>query len=168
MVHGPCDLVDDPEKSFSTSRSSQEVPLYIRTLSTCTADILTYPDMEGDHINSPSTCSPSEDGDHRRSIDIAESKPHPNLWFDDGSLVIQASSVRYRVHRTIVCKHSSIFRDMVAMPQPGGTSDDENTFDGCPLVRLSDSPDDLSVLLEAIYSNPEYVQQLCMTDWCSF
>ncbi|KAF8184218.1 hypothetical protein BJ912DRAFT_1043786 [Pholiota molesta] len=116
--------------------------------------------MEGDHVNSRSTCSPSEDGDKCRSIDIAESKPHPDLWFDDGLLVIQASSVRYRVHRTILCKHSSIFRDMVAMPQPGGPSDDENTFEGCPLVRLPDSPDDLSALLEAIYGYPDFFREL--------
>jgi hypothetical protein len=90
------------------------------------------------------------------SIDIAESKPHPNLWFDDGSLVIQASTVRYRVHRTILCRHSAIFRDMVAMPQQDGPSNSEHTFDGCPLVRMMDSPDDLTMLLEAIY-NPEYV-----------
>ncbi|KAF8184221.1 hypothetical protein BJ912DRAFT_975418 [Pholiota molesta] len=64
-------------------------------------------------------------------------KPHPNLWFDDGSLVIQASTVRYRVHRTIL----------------------EHTFDGCPLVRMMDSPHDLTMLLEAIY-NPDYFHEL--------
>lgn len=124
--------------------------------------------MEGDHASArfegivpPSNNFPSENeqlNDHPRLIDIVESKPHPKLWFDDGSLVIQASSVRYRIHRTIVCQHSAIFRDMMAMPQPDdGSLDNENTFDGCPLVKLEDSSDDLSMLLEALY-NLEYVQ----------
>ncbi|KAF8184225.1 hypothetical protein BJ912DRAFT_975426 [Pholiota molesta] len=110
--------------------------------------------MPGDHslarfVISP---SPSEDGqldDHRRLIDIVESKPHPKLWFEDGSLVIQASSTRYRIHRTIVCQHSAIFRDMMALPQPGRVLDNENTFDGY----------DLSALLEALY-NLDYFQEL--------
>ncbi|KAF9476198.1 hypothetical protein BDN70DRAFT_187299 [Pholiota conissans] len=57
-------------------------------------------------------------------IDINDSKPHPALWFDDGSLVIQASSVSYRIHRSVICKQSTVFADMVTSPQPGGSSGD--------------------------------------------
>ncbi|KAF8184217.1 hypothetical protein BJ912DRAFT_975411 [Pholiota molesta] len=123
--------------------------------------------MEGDHASAkfeasilPSNKFPSEKNDHPRLMNIIESKPHPKLWFDDGSLVIQASSIRYRIHRTIICQHSAIFRDMMAMPQPNDESlDNENTFDGCPVVKLEDNSDELSMLLEALY-NLDYVQEL--------
>ncbi|KAF8187700.1 hypothetical protein BJ912DRAFT_969265 [Pholiota molesta] len=123
--------------------------------------------MEGDHASAkfegsilPSNKSPYEENDHPRLMNIIESKPHPKLWFDDGSLVIQATSIRYRIHRTIICQHSAIFRDMMAMPQPNdGSLDNENTFDGCPVVKLEDNSDELSMLLEALY-NLDYVQEL--------
>jgi hypothetical protein len=46
----------------------------------------------------------------------------------------------------------------MAMPQPNdGSLNNENTFDACPVVKLEDNSDELSVLLEALY-NLEYVQ----------
>jgi hypothetical protein len=126
-------------KLFDQAFSFREV------LQNCFVSIVVYLDMEGDHASAkfegsilPPKNYPSEKNDHPRLMNIIESKPHPNgqphpkLWFDDGSLVIQASSIRYRIHRTIICQHSAIFRDMMAMPQPNdGSSNNENTFDAC-------------------------------------
>ncbi|KAF8959166.1 hypothetical protein BDZ97DRAFT_1839242 [Flammula alnicola] len=85
---------------------------------------------------------------------------HPDLWFDDGSLVLQASNVGFRVHRTILCKLSEVFRDMMMIPQAPG--EDSDTFEGCPLVKLPDDVTDLTQLLKSIYE-PTYFDDLSST-----
>ncbi|KAJ7611822.1 hypothetical protein FB45DRAFT_941104, partial [Roridomyces roridus] len=72
---------------------------------------------------------------------------HAELWFDDGSIVIQAENTQFRVHRSILAARSLIFRDMFSFPQPL----DAELVEGCPLARLHDSAAELSVFLRAIF-----------------
>ncbi|KAJ6519047.1 hypothetical protein C8R45DRAFT_885299 [Mycena sanguinolenta] len=76
------------------------------------------------------------------------------LWFSDGSVVLQAQTTQFRVHLGVLPKHSSIFRDMQALPQPP----DEPTFEGCPIVRLLDDPTDLEYVLNTLY-DPAFLAQ---------
>jgi len=57
----------------------------------------------------------------------------------------------------VLSKHSEVFRDMLRIPQP--PSGEQEQFDGCPLVELSDGVDDVRHMLSALYDggNPEYV-----------
>jgi len=69
------------------------------------------------------------------------------LWLDDGSVVIQAELTQFRVHRTVLSRHSQVFRNMFSVPQPVY----EDNIEGCPIVHLSDSAQDVSHLLSALY-----------------
>ncbi|KAJ7250525.1 hypothetical protein B0H12DRAFT_1324257 [Mycena haematopus] len=69
------------------------------------------------------------------------------LWHRDGSIVLQATNTQFRVHWSVLALHSSIFRDMEGLPQPP----DQPTVDGCPILELSDDPEDLEYLLKALY-----------------
>ena len=73
------------------------------------------------------------------------------IWFDDGSVVIQAELTQFRVHRSMLSRHSSVFRDMFSVPQPPG--DQESAVEGCSIVHLSDSPQDWENLLTLMYDN---------------
>ncbi|KAJ6606001.1 hypothetical protein DFH09DRAFT_56 [Mycena vulgaris] len=73
----------------------------------------------------------------------------PSVWFEDGTLIIEAGSVLHRVSRSILAARSSVFKDMLSLPQPP----DAETSHGCPIVRLHDSPDDISVFLRAIFDS---------------
>lgn len=79
---------------------------------------------------------------------------HPELWFSDGSVVLKAEKVIFRVHMSILSRHSVFFRDMFSLPQPPSQNDD--TMDGCPLISLQDSPDDLASLLIALYDGTTF------------
>ncbi|KAJ7494265.1 hypothetical protein B0H11DRAFT_930315 [Mycena galericulata] len=88
----------------------------------------------------------------------AEPKAEPHqpqrieeLWFEDGSIILQAGTSQFRVHRSILAARSHVFRDMLSFPQPPDTE----LVDGCPLVLLPDSAADVTVFLKAIYE-PEY------------
>ena len=70
------------------------------------------------------------------------------VWYDDGSVVLQAECKQFRVHRTLLCQNSTIFTDMFSIPQP---SPEESLVEGCPLVRLSDSAEEVETVLRALY-----------------
>ncbi|KAF8148257.1 hypothetical protein B0H34DRAFT_737573 [Crassisporium funariophilum] len=73
-----------------------------------------------------------------------------DLWFEDGSIVIQASRCLFRVHRTILASQSEIFNDMMGLPT---TSEDTagSTYEGVPLVVIPDNDEDFADLMTAIY-----------------
>lgn len=75
----------------------------------------------------------------------------PDLWFDDGSVVLHVEDTQFRVHRTMLSKHSVIFRDMFAVPQPPA-SDEEEMVEGCPVVLLPDSAQDWTIVLKVLYN----------------
>ncbi|KAJ7435943.1 hypothetical protein FB451DRAFT_1153424 [Mycena latifolia] len=86
-------------------------------------------------------------------VDTAPSTPQrdPELWFEDGNLVLQAGNSQFRVYRGILAARSPIFQDMLSFPQPP----DSEMVDGCPLVRLPDAENEVSEFLKAIFI-PEY------------
>ncbi|KII84010.1 hypothetical protein PLICRDRAFT_118796 [Plicaturopsis crispa FD-325 SS-3] len=69
------------------------------------------------------------------------------VWFDDGSIVLQAENTRFRVHRTVMALNSPIFEDMLNIGQSRG----EESVEDCPLVVLHDSAKDLETVLRALY-----------------
>ncbi|KAI0091055.1 hypothetical protein BDY19DRAFT_679462 [Irpex rosettiformis] len=74
---------------------------------------------------------------------------HPDLWYEDGTVVIVAENTGFRVYRGLLVNHSSIFHDMFLLPQPASSLND--TFEGCPVVRLADdSAEEVTILLSII------------------
>lgn len=70
-----------------------------------------------------------------------------DLWFDDGSVVLKVQTTLYRVHRSTLTSHSTVFKDMFGLPQPAG----EHAIEGCPIIDMPDKATDFSLLLKAIY-----------------
>lgn len=71
---------------------------------------------------------------------------HSELWFKDGSMVLQAENTWFKVHQGILSVSSTVFSDMFLAPQPAG----ELLVEGCPIVHLSDTAKDIKIMLEAI------------------
>jgi hypothetical protein len=71
-----------------------------------------------------------------------------DLWFDDGSVVLYAETVGFRVHRSLLSKHCNVFKDMFDIGQPAPT---DQIIEGCLVIQLHDSPDDLRRFLRLIY-----------------
>ena len=75
------------------------------------------------------------------------------VWFEDGNIVVIAQNVAFRFHKSVVSIHSSVFRDLFSIPRPSPTGEEvDETFDGCPVVRVSDTSYDFRELIRAIYS----------------
>ena len=76
------------------------------------------------------------------------------LWFNDGSVVVVAESTGFRVHSSLLSRHSTVFRDLFSLPQPIHAAEH---VDGCPAVRVSDDAEDMAYFLRAIYDGRQYV-----------
>ncbi|KAJ7749936.1 hypothetical protein B0H16DRAFT_1318922 [Mycena metata] len=75
------------------------------------------------------------------------------LWFKDGTLVIQAGSLSFRVYSGLLAETSPIFHDMLQVPQPEAG----DLVEGCPVVRLSDNEQDVRCFLKAIFDYDFFV-----------
>lgn len=81
----------------------------------------------------------------------------------DGNIVIAAVETSetktvthaFRVHQSLLSKHSTVFRDMFTLPQ----SLDVEQYEGVPVVKLPDRYRDVKGLLRMFY-DPGYVFRL--------
>lgn len=85
--------------------------------------------------------------DTEESIPQVPLTKEKDLWFTDATLVLQAEDCLFRVFPGILAAKSPVFHDMLAFPQP----ENGEKIDGCPLVRLSDSADDMTFFLKSIF-----------------
>jgi hypothetical protein len=98
-------------------------------------------------------------GDTLFSSDLPEPfVKHADLWFCDGSVILQADSILFRVHKSQLSRRSVIFSDMFTLPQPAVTTTHatlaDESYEGCPIVKLHDSAEDVANLLLALYDGP--------------
>jgi len=102
------------------------------------------------------------DSDHAQ-----ENVRHTDLWFSDGSVILKAENTLFRVHISQLSRHSAFFRDLFSLPQPPhcnrtrSLSDsssitvlDGTHLEGCPVVYLHDTAEDVGNLLAALYDGP--------------
>src|SRR6202034_3632094 len=78
---------------------------------------------------------PSGDSD----ASISNSTRHSEFWFNDGSIVLNADTTLFRVHRTTLSAHSPVFSDMFGIPQPP----EQCAIEGCMVVHLPDAAADV-------------------------
>ena len=73
-----------------------------------------------------------------------------DLWFDDGNLILKAETSLFRIYAGFLAAKSSVFRDMVSFPLP---EEGNATLEGCPVVCVYDTPNDLTHFLRAIFDS---------------
>jgi hypothetical protein len=83
----------------------------------------------------------------RQRLEVVEDVTRSDIWYDDGSVILQAETTQFRVHWGVLSEHSTFFRDMRGLPQPP----DQPSIEGCPIVELYDSFTDVKHLLDALY-----------------
>ncbi|KAI0321607.1 hypothetical protein OF83DRAFT_1050985, partial [Amylostereum chailletii] len=76
-----------------------------------------------------------------------DTTPHPDFWFQDGSIILMCDPFGFRLHPSILSLHSTVFRDMFSVGSPSG----DETYDGCTVLRLQDDADDMYQTLKMLY-----------------
>ncbi|CDO70332.1 hypothetical protein BN946_scf184843.g21 [Trametes cinnabarina] len=78
---------------------------------------------------------------------------HARYWLDDGSLVVRAQNDIYKVHRTLLDRHSKVLATLG--PSTEGPDESKKTVDGLVVMHIPDElevrSEDFEALLEHIY-----------------
>ncbi|KAJ6575871.1 hypothetical protein B0H10DRAFT_1788019 [Mycena sp. CBHHK59/15] len=87
----------------------------------------------------------------------AELRRVSDLWFADGSLIVQAEDTIFCVSRSILAARSSVFHDMLSFSEAASDSANEVTIGGLPMVHLHDSALDVEFFLRAIFDSSYFM-----------
>ena len=82
------------------------------------------------------------------------------FWLEDGNIILIACDVGFRIYRGLLAAQSTVFADMFSCPN--STADEY--YDDCPVVRLSDSPEDLRYFLRVLVPSAHRMYVLSHTD----
>ncbi|KAI0792237.1 hypothetical protein C8Q75DRAFT_755086 [Abortiporus biennis] len=76
-----------------------------------------------------------------------------DIWYPDGSIVLVAENIGFRVHISILASQCETFSNM-QMDSSAQPKEDEEVekLDECPILRLQDKAEDLKHFLKAIYN----------------
>lgn len=82
--------------------------------------------------------------DDERPLDrggAGSGNPSEKYWFEDGNIVLRVEDTLFRVHRGMLSRHSTVFSDMFALPQPEMEKvkvkeEGESLVEGCSVVGL--------------------------------
>lgn len=87
-------------------------------------------------------------------------QPHPDFWHPDGSVVVEIENTKFKLHRSMLQKHSVYFTSLFqkrGMPSHGGRAylevevDERSPNAGIPVYRVSETTaDDFAALLTVI------------------
>ncbi|OJT07813.1 hypothetical protein TRAPUB_1296 [Trametes pubescens] len=85
-----------------------------------------------------------------------------DFWFADGSIVVIAEGVGFRVHMSLLSRHSPVFRDIFAIIQPtqGKELGGGGSHQGVPVVHVTDSAHGMHCLLHAMYDSRRYLTDM--------
>ncbi|KAJ7668681.1 hypothetical protein DFH06DRAFT_982295 [Mycena polygramma] len=81
----------------------------------------------------------------------AEPERSTELWFHDGSVVLQAENTQFRVHWSVLSIRSPVFRDHAqTLCEPPEC----DIVDGCPCIIPGPATPDVAIILRALYLAP--------------
>ncbi|KAH9886911.1 hypothetical protein C8Q73DRAFT_657461 [Cubamyces lactineus] len=95
------------------------------------------------------TYDAATDGDEQRPTGLSvfvQLVRDEEFWYEDGTIDLVAGNVIFRVYKGVLAEHSAVFKDMFSLPQPPS----ESSSSQCPVVYLSDSPEDLRHVLRVL------------------
>ena len=101
----------------------------------------------------PSTPGGSTRHADQRTDDGQDFERDGEFWFDDGTVILVASDVEFRFYKGLLASVSPVFKQLFADSRVVRTvpMDQEQTF-SCPVVHVSDSPEDLRYVLRTCSS----------------
>ncbi|KAG8885979.1 hypothetical protein FRB97_008517 [Tulasnella sp. 331] len=88
----------------------------------------------------------------------------PNFYLSDGTICLAVEQTIFKVHQSILARHSTVFRDMFNIPPPPNDGDDTNKLEGSLVIKLDDASADVRVLFGLMYDTPPIEVPLAMLE----
>ncbi|KAF9529372.1 hypothetical protein CPB83DRAFT_852555 [Crepidotus variabilis] len=110
----------------------------------------------------PPTKRPRVETDEEMSDDSSDSEESlpehsSKFWLEDGNIVLQVEQTLFRVHGSMLARHSEVFKDMFSIPQP--SKPQGAMVENCPVIHLSDAAEDVEEILSIFYDNMKAVDR---------
>jgi hypothetical protein len=86
-----------------------------------------------------------------------KSARHPSFWLDDGSLVLEVEAVMFKLHRTLLTRHSPFILSLESVKFRNGSTNASSASDSleCDYIQIDParkvSALDLEALLQHFY-----------------
>ena len=116
---------------------------------------------------SPSTTSEhstTTDGETRR----AEYERDKDFWFQDGSVILVAGGIGFKLYGGVLSSYSPVFKEMLLSLRPfaAALNEDNCTNPSISVIPLNDNPRQLKEVLRVLHpgsmhSAPKYVRTYC-------
>ncbi|KZT07972.1 uncharacterized protein LAESUDRAFT_758101 [Laetiporus sulphureus 93-53] len=81
-----------------------------------------------------------------RHVGNSDYKRDKELWYEDGSIILTARGIGFRVYKGLLAAQSVVFRSLFNDTQP----EEFDPVDGCPIIHFSEHPDEFRHLLCAL------------------
>ncbi len=103
--------------------------------------------------------------DAQHDVSLKTPGPHNFLWYPDGNVVLATDSFLFKVHKSLLSQHSSVFRDMFELPNIDSSIANQSSagmasesYEGLPLVTLvGDKGEDVAHLLRAVFDRECFI-----------
>ncbi|RDX55570.1 hypothetical protein OH76DRAFT_1428616 [Lentinus brumalis] len=79
----------------------------------------------------------------------AKVQKHCDFYFDDGNVIIRVEDTQYKLHRSLLERHSPVFRELFTVPQPHDSS--EGVSEDNPIVLFGIQATNFTRLLRLLY-----------------
>src|ERR1700743_730602 len=79
---------------------------------------------------------------------LTEAKPSTDVWFEDGTIILEAEGCQFKVFKGILAANSTVFNDMLVV---GSIPANNEMVEDCPVVRVYDTALDLMHFLKALH-----------------
>ena len=92
-----------------------------------------------------------------QELDWTKLRHDKELWYEDGTIILIAGAVAFKVHHVPLTTYSPVFKDMLSLPQPDTSSDSSSAAQDTqlPVVNMLDSPQDLRRVLRFLMPSGE-------------
>ena len=109
---------------------------------------------QGGAVGSRATASAPGEGEEEGQARAREAiKRDEEFWLDDGTVILIARDIEFRVYKGLLANLSPVFKNLFAARHSlRRVSVDEQQTLACPVVRVSDSPEDVRRLLRVCFS----------------
>ncbi|KAI0742372.1 hypothetical protein C8Q80DRAFT_1258645 [Daedaleopsis nitida] len=101
-------------------------------------------------MSSPRYSILGDSGEERAACGALGLVQDETFWFSDGSLVLVAGTSAFKIYHGVLASQSAVFADMLSLPR----SSTDPSINGCPILELLDSPEDLRYLLQVLFPPP--------------
>ncbi|KAI0327139.1 hypothetical protein GY45DRAFT_1284362 [Cubamyces sp. BRFM 1775] len=81
--------------------------------------------------------------------EASKAQRHRDYFFNDGNVVLQVESVLYKLHRSLLEKHSPVFRELFTIPQSPGST--EGCSEDNPIILAGVRATDFTRFLWLLY-----------------